>query len=122
MPSPRLRLASSISRKGGSAGDKAGIRVRGPKCSNAPAPVADTARLHLDYTATSRGEAAEVFRLDRSRRPSPAGVHRPGAGAGRRPGAPRGAAATPRAGIRGKAAPPRGAVAPGAVGHRPTTP
>src|SRR3546814_11034010 len=76
----RLRLAASISRKGGSAGDKAGIRVRGPKCSNAPAPVADTARLHLDYTATSRGEAAEGFRLDRSRRPAPAGVHRPGAG------------------------------------------
>src|SRR3546814_3198147 len=115
MPSPRLRLASSISRKGGSAGDKAGIRVRGPKCSNAPAPVADTARLHLDYTATSRGEAAEGFRLDRSRRPAPAGVHRPGAGAGRRTGDPRGAAATQRAGIRGQAARPRGAVEAGAV-------
>src|SRR3546814_9205049 len=91
-----------------------------PKCSNAPAPVADTARLHLDYTATSRGEAAEDFRLDRSRRPAPAGVHRPGAGAGRRTGDPRGAAATQRAGIRGQAARPRGAVEAGAVGHRRT--
>src|SRR3546814_16990684 len=96
------------------------MRVRGPKCSNAPAPVADTARLHLDYTATSRGEAAEGFRLDRSRRPAPAGVHRPGAGDGRRTGDPRGAAATQRAGMRGQAARPLGAVAAGAEGHRRT--
>src|SRR3546814_16257168 len=61
MPSPRLRLASSISRQGGSAGDKAGIRVRGHQCRNDPAPAAETARLHMDYTATHAGAAAEGF-------------------------------------------------------------
>src|SRR3546814_8230147 len=67
------------------------------------------------YTTLFRSEG---FRLDRSRRPAPAGVHRPGAGAGRRTGDPHGAAATQRAGIRGQAARLRGAVEAGAVGHR----